>query len=37
VGGNCEIRFDRRTIRMATSLIPPVQAGFREITSAMDP
>jgi hypothetical protein len=37
VGGSCEIHFDRRAIRMASSLIPPVQAGFREVTSATDP
>jgi hypothetical protein len=37
VGGNCEIRYQRSTIRMATSLIPPFQVGFREVTDAMDP
>jgi len=37
VGRYCEMRFDPRMIRMAESLIPPLQVGFREVTTAMDP
>jgi len=34
---NCQIVFDREVIRMAVSLIPPVQLGIREITPIIDP
>ncbi len=37
LGGSCRIIYDRETIDMAVSLIPPIQQGFREITSLIDP
>jgi hypothetical protein len=37
IGGTTSLRFDRRAIEMALRLIPPLQLGFREITSTIDP
>jgi hypothetical protein len=37
VRDTCQIVFNRDVIRMAVSLIPPVQLGIREITPVIDP
>ena len=34
---SCRVVFDRQAVRMALSLIPPRQLGFREITHVIDP
>ena len=35
--GDTGLVFDRGALRMAVSLIPPEQTGFREVTSSLDP